>query len=247
MARHAAGKLRQGSGLVHRSPSPVTDDVELVVLDLPMEQLQPGFGHHLRAALPDCRSIPLASYSGFNCTGRRISGPLHEATFLSADPNGDRVTLFRTEAGGMGTFLPVSPVDLDVLRAILTSSWLIRSSGVLADDLARVAVLPFQPSDRPRYMAARYFILDSPDARQFQPLLYVDTGTVFDSDVAPMLRAVAMSDRIAAPMELLSPLAANPALGATLQRISVCRATWPGSIPARSVFPISARTPRRCD
>ena len=116
----------------------------------------------------------------------------------------------------METFLPVSPVDLDVLRAILTSSWLIRSSGVLADDLARVAVLPFQPSDRPGYMAA--LILDWPDARQFQPLLYVDTGTVFDSDVAPMLRAVAISDRIAAPMELLSPLAANPALGATLQR-----------------------------
>ena len=33
------------------------------------------------------------------------------------------------------------------------------------EDLARVAVLPFQPSDRPGYMAARYFILDWPDAR----------------------------------------------------------------------------------
>ena len=76
--------------------------------------------------------------------------------------------------------------------------------------LARVAVLPFKPSDRPGFMAARYLILDWPDAWQFQPLLYIDTDIVFDRDVTPMLHAIAMSDRIAAPIELLSTLSAQP-------------------------------------
>jgi hypothetical protein len=40
-----------------------------------------------------------------------------------------------------------------------------------AEDLARVAVLPFQPNDRSGYMAARYVVLDWPDAWTFQPLL----------------------------------------------------------------------------
>ena len=216
----------------------------------------------------------------------------------------------------METFLPLSPADLDALRAILASSWLIRSSGVLAErpttgklfhlhvgdlaadlrfqmpfDLAswpdrltllrdgwridqicqvppadllrrvrqprdprtvrdqrpfidRVRALPGtdrrvdRPDARRRWpgscrrkiwralrccrssratgpaiMAARYLILDWPDARRFQPLLYVDTDTVFDSDVTPMLHAVAMSDRIAAPIELLSPLVAQRRVG----------------------------------
>jgi hypothetical protein len=71
-------------------------------------------------------------------------------------------------------------------------------------------------------MAARYFILDWPDARRFQPLLYVDTDIVFDSDVTPMLRAVATSDRIAAPIEVLTSLAANPASGAALLQRDFC-------------------------
>lgn len=319
-------RLRQGGGLVHRPPSPVADDVQPVVLDLPIEQLQPGFGHHLRATLPELPVNPPGELQRFRLQwagDQRTVTLQHQTTFLSADPTSDRV-LFRTEAGGMETFLPLSPADLDALRAILSSSWLIRSSGVpverpttgklfhlhvgdlaadlrfqlpfdlaswpdrltllrdgwridqicqyrpliyyaafdspeilqqfalsvrsliefgryqgpivvltdqapqaLArflppDDLARVAVLPFHPSDRPGYMAARYFIPDWPDARRFQPLLYVDTDIVFDSDVTPMLRAVATSDHITAPIELLSPLAANPALGATLLQRDFC-------------------------
>ena len=325
-------RLRQGGGLVHRPPLPVSDDVEPVVLDLPVERLQPGFGHHLRAALPALPVNPPGEMQRFRLQwagDRRTVTLQHEAAFLSADPNSDRVTLLKAEPGGMELFLPLSPVDLDALRVILASSWLIRSSGVLtersttgklfhlhigdlaadlrfqmpfdltswpdrltllrdgwridqaclyrpliyyaafdssetleqfaisvrsliefgryqgpilvltdqmpqalarflpAEDLARIAVLPFHPSDRPGYMAARYFILDWPDARRFQPLLYVDTDTVFDSDVTPMLHAVAMSDRIAAPIELMSTLSSSAASGATLMQRDFCS---PGSM-----------------
>jgi hypothetical protein len=93
---------------------------------------------------------------------------------------------------------------------------------VPADDLARVALLQFQPSDRPGFMAARYLIMEWPDAWRFQPLLYVDTDTVFDRDVTPMLHVVATSDRIAAPIELRSTLSGNPASGAALLQRDFC-------------------------
>jgi hypothetical protein len=320
-------KLRHSGALVHRPLSPASDDVEPVVLDLPIEHLQPGFGHHLRATLPELPVNPPGELQRFRlhwAGDQRTVTLQHETAFLSAEPDDDRMTLFRPEAGGWQTFLPLSPADLDALRLILTSSWLTRSSGVLterpttgplfhlhigelsadlrfqvpldlaswpdrltllrdgwridqicqyrpliyyaafssreileqfaisvrsllefgryrgpilvltdqapgalagflpAEDLARVAVLQFQPSDRPGFMAARYLIMDWPDAWRFQPLLYADTDTVFDRDVAPMLHAVATSDRIAAPLELLSTLSASPASGAMLMQRDFC-------------------------
>ena len=85
-----------------------------------------------------------------------------------------------------------------------------------AECMARVTIIPFQPHDRPGFMVARYLILDWPDAARYQPLLYVDADIVFDRDVTPMLHAIAMSDRIAAPVELMSPLARNASVGAAL-------------------------------
>ena len=83
-------------------------------------------------------------------------------------------------------------------------------AGYLApEDLARVALLQFKPHDRPGFMAARYLILDWAEGWTFQPLLYVDADTVFDDDVAPLLRTVATSDHIAAPLELTSTMAAD--------------------------------------
>jgi hypothetical protein len=93
---------------------------------------------------------------------------------------------------------------------------------VPADDIGRIAVLPVGPSDRAGFMAARYFILDWPDAALFQLLLYVDTDTVFDRDVTPMLQAIATSDRIAAPLEMLSALSTSPASGAALLQRDLC-------------------------
>ena len=86
----------------------------------------------------------------------------------------------------------------------------------------RVTIIPLQPHDRPGFMVARYLILDWPDAWRYQPLLYVDADIVFDREVTPMLRAIAMSDRIAAPVELMSPLARNPSVGATLLQRDLC-------------------------
>jgi hypothetical protein len=318
---------RQSGALVHRPPSPASDDVVPVALDLPMEQLQPGFGHHLHATLPQLPANPPGELQRFRLQwagDQRTITLQHDEAFLSAEPNGDQVTLVKAAAGGWQTFLPMSQIDLDVLRTIMTSAWLTRSSGALAErpatgalfhlhvgdlsvdlrfqlpfdlanwpdrltllrdgwridqicqyrpliyysafgsaeiieqfaisvrsllefgcyqgpivvltdqtpaalarhvaaeDLARVALLQIQPSDRPGFMSARYLILDWPDARQFQPLLYVDTDTVFDRDVTPMLRAVATSDRIAAPIELLSTLSDSPASGATLMQRDFC-------------------------
>lgn len=318
---------RQTGALVHRALSPASDDGEPVVLDLPIEQLQPGFAHHLRATLPELPDHAPGELQRFRLQragDQRTVTLQHEGAFLAAEPDGGRVTLVKTVAEGLAAFLPLSNTDLDVLRTILSSSWLTRSSGFLAErpsigqlfhlhvgdlsadlrfqvpfdltswpdrltllrdrwridqicqyrplvyysafsstetleqfaisvrsliefrnyqgpilaltdqppaalaeflpaeDLARVALLPFQPSDRPGFMAARYLILDWPDARRFQPLLYVDTDTVFDRDVTPMLHAIATSDHVAAPIELHSTLSSNPASGATLLQRDFC-------------------------
>jgi hypothetical protein len=88
-------RLRQGGGLVHRPPSPVSDDVEPVVLDLPIEQLQPDFGLHLRATLPELPVNPPGELQGFRL-GRR-SADHHLAARRPRScirrSNSDRVTL----------------------------------------------------------------------------------------------------------------------------------------------------------
>ena len=318
---------RQSGALVHRPLLPVADDYEPLALDVPMEQLQPAFGRYVLDAAPELPQHPAGALQQFQLRrgGEGLTLVLqHDGAFLSANPQGEQVTLFRGEPTGWQSFLPLSAADLDALRTILTSAWLTRSSGVLTerpvlgdlfhlhigdlaadlrfqlplelagwphrltllrdgwridqvcqyrplvyysafgsrdiieqfavsvrsliefggytgpivvltdrapaalgellspDDLARVAVLQNQPRDRPGFMAARYMILDWPDAWKFQPLLYADADTVFDAEVAPMLHAVAMSDRIAAPVELLSTLARSPASGAALLQRDFC-------------------------
>ncbi len=91
-----------------------------------------------------------------------------------------------------------------------------------ADVLARIAVVQFKPSDRPGFMTARYLILDLPNAWKFQPILYIDADVMFDRDVAPMLREIAVSDRIAAPFEPFSALRRSPPSGATLLQRDYC-------------------------
>ena len=64
MGRCCAGSARAAAScIVPRRLSP--DDVEPVVLDLPIEQLQPGFGHHLRAPCRNCLPIRPAPCSRF--------------------------------------------------------------------------------------------------------------------------------------------------------------------------------------
>ena len=65
----------------------------------------------------------------------------------------------------------------------------------------RLVVLPMHAVDRVGYIAARLAICDWRDAWQFQPLLYADADILFDGPVAPMLHAIARSDRICAAEE----------------------------------------------
>ena len=117
-----------------------------------------------------------------------------------------------------------------------------------AEDLARVALLQFQPSDRPGFMAARYLILDWPDAWRFQPLLYVDTDTVFDRDVTPMLHADRQIGSHSGTDRAAVDTVGQPRVGRRrcCSAISARRASWPVSIPARWESRTSAHTPRRC-
>ena len=65
----------------------------------------------------------------------------------------------------------------------------------------KLAILPTLAVDRVGYIAARYAIADWRDAWQFQPLLYTDADVLFDRPVAPMLYAIARTDRICATPE----------------------------------------------
>jgi hypothetical protein len=85
-------------------------------------------------------------------------------------------------------------------------------------DHARLKVLCCDARDRPAFMAARYAIADWAEGWHYQPILYVDTDTVFDAAVEPMLHAIALSDRLSAPVEHFSPLRSSfPVGGGLLQ------------------------------
>lgn len=78
-----------------------------------------------------------------------------------------------------------------------------------------VAVLPVHAADSVGYKAARFLLIEWPDAHAFQPLLYVDVDILFDLPVAPMLHAIARSDRICVVPEPYS-LATSPFVGSHL-------------------------------
>jgi hypothetical protein len=86
----------------------------------------------------------------------------------------------------------------------------------------RCSVLTTQAADRMGFMAARYGIGDWAEAWSCQPILYADTDIVFDTDIAPMLHAIARSDRIAAPVEPFSPLRSWAPVGSGLLQLDGC-------------------------
>ncbi|PPQ25790.1 hypothetical protein [Rhodopila globiformis] len=85
-----------------------------------------------------------------------------------------------------------------------------------------LAVLPMAACDRFAAIGARLTISGWADAGQFQPLLYVDTDVVFDLPVAPMLWALARSDRISVPAEPKEKLASSVFVGSGLFRDDNC-------------------------
>ena len=122
---------------VHRPSRPVMGDAGAVVLDLPIEQLQPGFGHHLRATLPRSAGIRIRHAAAVSaCDGRRTSARSrlqHDDAFLSAALGTGRRHLVVPGAPAAGRRscrcrrLTSTHCD-DPGR-----SWLVRSSGELVE------------------------------------------------------------------------------------------------------------------
>jgi len=86
-------------------------------------------------------------------------------------------------------------------------------------DGPRCMVIQRDAMDRMAYMAARYTIIDWPEASAYQPLLYVDTDIIFDAAIEPALHAIARSDQMSAPVEPLSPMRTSAAAGAGLLQL----------------------------
>jgi len=127
---------RHSGALLHRAIAPDMGDLEPIVLDLPTEQLQPGFGHHLRATLPDLPASASGMLQRFRpqwAEDQRTITLQHDDAFLTAAPHDDGISMVPGAPGGWQTFLPLSAADLDALRTILAASWLVRSSGELVE------------------------------------------------------------------------------------------------------------------
>lgn len=86
-------------------------------------------------------------------------------------------------------------------------------------DRPRCTVLQISAADRMAFMAARYSITDWADAWTYQPILYVDTDTIFDADITRVLHAIARSDRMSAPVEPMSPLRSWGPVGSGLLQL----------------------------
>ncbi len=78
-----------------------------------------------------------------------------------------------------------------------------------------VTLLPARAVDRVAYIAARYAIAEWRGAGDYKPLLYADADIVFDRPIAPMLREIALSDRVCAAAEPYR-VADSPLVGSDL-------------------------------
>ena len=127
-------RLRPSGVVVHRPLTSSFDDVEPVTVDLPADQLHIDLAHHLRAELPTLPPHPPGVLESFGMGWSRDQRTLQfqrDGAFLSADRNTDQVTLSKVEPRDWESFLPLEPRDFEVLRQMLHTSWLHRSSGTL--------------------------------------------------------------------------------------------------------------------
>jgi len=82
-------------------------------------------------------------------------------------------------------------------------------------DPSRLSIQTLHPADWVGYVAAKYTILEHEPAYAHQPVFFNDPDIIFDADIKPALRAIAGSDRIAAPIEG-GLLRTFPSIGAAL-------------------------------
>jgi len=325
-------RRRTTGELIQRPVNSPLDDADLVEIGIPAERLQVTFSNHMRNDIGLSLQVAEGALAGWSVTraadGRSINLE-RGGQFLSALYRSE-VVRTASHANDWEGFLPLSPTDIETLRAIAANDWVVRSNatrvvahdirftafcglklGPLAFDLRwqvpfdlsawpnrltllsdgwrieqvcrfrplvyftafgneaimrqfalsvrslvtfgryegdiavmtdrtpeeiaamlpafdrpRVLVFPCPARERTGFMAARYSIPDWPEAWQYQPLLYADVDTIFDADIAPVLRAIACSDRISAPLEWFSPLRTTVSVGASLLQRDGCE---PGS------------------
>jgi hypothetical protein len=109
----------------------------------------------------------------------------------------------------------VGPGGFDGDVAVLTDRGVERIRALKPATMAgSIVVVHCDAADALAQQASHLAIAGWPDARMFQPLLYVDTNIMFDAGVAPLMQALALASRIAAPR---APAGAET-LGADLVR-----------------------------
>lgn len=129
-------RRRRDGIFVHRPLADTSDDIDPVVLDMPIEQVRAEFGHHLGGIVPELPDHPPGALQSFHMRwteDQRTLSLRQGDAFLSAEVDSDVLGSFRTEAGDLGSFLPVSQPALDALRELLGSKWLVRSSGAFVE------------------------------------------------------------------------------------------------------------------
>jgi hypothetical protein len=80
----------------------------------------------------------------------------------------------------------------------------------------QISAAPLPASEWVGYVAGRYCILEQQAAFSYQPVVYMDPDIVFNTRVQDMLVAMAVSERLTAPIETFSSLANSPSVGANL-------------------------------
>jgi len=119
--------------LVQRPVAAVGNDAQPVVVDMPVEQLRPGFDQFLTNAPPTLdRAVQFGRFGTVRlgrAKDQRCVTLTWQGQFLSAFTDGRIVT--GADLGDWEGFLPISATELEMLRQILTNDWIIRSSGAL--------------------------------------------------------------------------------------------------------------------
>lgn len=119
--------------LVQRPIADLGNDAQPVALDLPAEQLRPGFDQFLTNAPPDLDQTvafgPFGTVQLGRARDQRCITLTWQGQLLSAFADGRIVT--GADLPDWEGFLPISPAELDLLRQILANDWIIRSSGAL--------------------------------------------------------------------------------------------------------------------
>lgn len=86
----------------------------------------------------------------------------------------------------------------------------------------QLLIRQIRAGDRIGYKAAKYRLLEQPDAYGFQPVAVMDCDIVFNTDANVFLIPMVVAGRLTAPIEAFSELATSPSVGSTLLQMDNC-------------------------